>query len=317
LSRLVKAERISAVHCGCCLPEGLLGLALKALHGTPYICYAHGEELEFTLTSRELTWLTRRVLHRAEFVIANSRNTAQILADQWSLPPDRLHVLHPGVDTGRFRPADRDPDLRAWLGWGDRPVVLTVGRLQKRKGHDQMTLALVRVRKVIPDALYAVVGSGEEGPALRDLVEHERLGGAVQFLGELDDERLIQCYQQCDLFALPNRRVGPDIEGFGMVLVEAQSCGKPVVAGASGGTSETMRIPETGLVVPCDGPDELAALVIELLSDRDRLARMGRAGRRWAVERFDWASLCREAAELFRSVPLAPVACPETIPTHP
>src|SRR5205814_10004845 len=108
------------------------------------------------------------------------------------------------------------------------------------------------------------------------------------FLGELDDATLLCCYQQCDLFVLPNRQVGRDIEGFGIVLLEAQACGKPVVAGASGGTAETMRIPETGRVVPCDHPDELAALVTELLADRARLARMGEAARRWTVERLDW-----------------------------
>jgi phosphatidylinositol alpha-1,6-mannosyltransferase len=85
-----------------------------------------------------------------------------------------------------------------------------------------------------------------------------------------------------------------------MVLLEAQACGKPVVAGASGGTAETMRIPETGLVIPCEGPDQLAARVAELLADRQRLERMGRAARPWVVENFDWAALSRQAAELFR-----------------
>lgn len=300
LRRFIKAERVSMIHCGRCLPEGLMALALKYWTGVRYACYVHGEDMTLATTSRELTWLTRRVVNNAEFFIANSRNTERILRENWQVAPERAHVLHPGVDTGWCVPAPRDAQARSRLGWGERPVVLTVGRLQKRKGQDQMILALKTIRQAVPDVLYAVVGDGEEREALKGLVEREGLGGHVQFMGEVGDDRLRECYQQCDLFALPNRQVGQDIEGFGMVLLEAQASGKPVVAGASGGTAETMRIPETGRVVPCDGPDKLAALVVDLLSDRERLARMGAAGRQWVVERFDWEALSRQAACLFQ-----------------
>jgi phosphatidylinositol alpha-1,6-mannosyltransferase len=246
-----------------------------------------------------LSWLVRHVLGGADFAIPNSRNTMRLLQEEWGLPAERVRLLHPGVDTQRFTPADPCPEVRATLGWGDRPVVLTVGRLQKRKGQDQMILGLRAVRAVVPDVLYVIVGDGEERAPLEGLVAREGLERHVQFLGEPDDEKLVQCYQQCDLFVLPNRQVGKDIEGFGMVLLEAQACGKPVVAGDSGGTAETMRIPETGRVVCCDGPDELSALVAELLADPDRRARMGEEGRRWVTEQFDWAVLSRQAARLF------------------
>src|SRR5262249_3774313 len=131
--------------------------------------------------------------------------------------------------------------------------------------------AMETIRNKTPRVLYAIVGAGEEGESLKALVAAKGLDEHVQFLGELGDEALVQCYQQCDLFVLPNRQVGRDIEGFGMVLLEAQACGKPVVAGASGGTAETMRIPDTGRVVACDRPDELAALVCELLAEPKRL----------------------------------------------
>jgi phosphatidylinositol alpha-1,6-mannosyltransferase len=255
--------------------------------------------MTLTTTSRELSWLTHRVIKRSKFFIANCVNTGRILQEEWGIAPDRIHVLHPGVDTTRFVPAARDPGIRDALGWGDRPVVLTVGRLQKRKGQDQMILALRRVREALPDVLYSIVGDGEECQALHDLVAAERLAESVQFLGEVSDDVLIRCYQQCDLFALPNRQVGKDIEGFGMVLLEAQACGRPVLAGASGGTAETMCIPETGRVVSCDGPDKLAAAVSELLSDPHKLDRMGAAGRQWVVDRFDWAALTRQALELY------------------
>jgi phosphatidylinositol alpha-1,6-mannosyltransferase len=310
LGRWVKAERFERLHACKTLPEGMLAWLLGHRHGLPYLCTIHGEELNLATTSRELACLTRRVLRGAEFLIANSRNTEQILRTDWGLPADRIRVLNPGVDARRFVPAARDSRIREQLGWGDRPVVLTVGRLQKRKGHDQMIRALAAVRQRIPDVLYAILGDGEERPLLQALAADLGLTAHVQFLGELGEERLVPCYQQCDLFVLPNRQVGRDIEGFGIVLLEAQACGKPVVAGASGGTAETMQAPQTGRVVPCDGPEELAAVVGDLLADRAGLEAMGTAARQWVATRFDWEVLGREGRRLFGAGDWAPGTAP-------
>jgi phosphatidylinositol alpha-1,6-mannosyltransferase len=298
---LVRAEGVRRVHCGRCLPEGVMALALKCSHRLPYLCYVHGEDVTTAKYSREHTWLVRRVLANADFLIANSRNTGRILREEWGMAPGRVRVLHPGVDTRYFTPAARDPEARARLGWGDRPVLLTVGRLQKRKGQDMMIRALPAVRRVVPDVLYAVLGAGEELANLQALARAEGLTGHVQFLGEISDAQLLTCYRQCDLFVLPNRQEGKDIEGFGMVLLEAQACGKPVVAGDSGGTGETMDIPWTGCVVNCDGPGALAEVVAGLLADRAARERMGQAAREWVVDRFDWAALSRQAGQLFRA----------------
>jgi phosphatidylinositol alpha-1,6-mannosyltransferase len=322
LRELARAEGIGRVHCGKCLPEGFLAWMLKHRSGLPYLCYVHGEELNLAATSRELAWLTRRALRGAEMVIANSCNTERLLERGWGVPAERVRVLNPGVDADYFVPAPRDATRRARLGWGDRPVVLTVGRLQKRKGHDVMIRALAEVRRSLPDVLYAIVGDGEERAALEHLVDAEGVRGHVKFQGELDDAGLRACYQQCDLFVLPNRQVGQDIEGFGMVLVEAQACGRPVIGGASGGTAETMRVAETGFVVPCDTPDQLAAAVKGLLSDAPRRARMGEAGRVWAENQFDWKRLAQQAATIFglpgtpRCGAIAAAPTPRGAPSH-
>lgn len=211
----------------------------------------------------------------------------------------RISLLYPAVDTSRFLPAPRDPLVRKRLGWGDRPVVLTVGRLQKRKGHDVLIAALPEISRTIPSILYAIVGSGEEREALERLAREKGVRDSVQFLDELTDEELIQSYQQCDLFALPNRQIGGDIEGIGIVLLEAQAAGKAVLAGDSGGTSETMRIPETGVVVPCDGPELLAREVAALLGDPSRLESMGRRGREWITATFDLQTRSQQMHDLF------------------
>jgi len=297
--RLVRRHGVERIHCARMLPEGWVAWLMKRLFGVPYTVYVHGEETSYGVLSRELGWMMRRVLAGASRVIANSRNTASILQRHWSVAPGSIHILHPGVDTQRFVPAQPDAQVRRGLGWEDRTVVLTVGRLQKRKGYDQMIRALPELSQAVPAVLYTIVGEGEERPGLEQLAARCGVADRVQFFGEVDEARLIECYQQCDLFVLPNREIDGDIEGFGMVLLEAQACGTPVVAGDSGGTAETMRVPETGCVIDCTAPDELVRTLAAWLPDQGLLAEKGRAARVWVEANFAWPALSRQAAKLF------------------
>ncbi len=142
LNSLVSRVQPDVIHCGKCLPEGLLALAVKRWRGIPFYCYAHGEELTLARTSNELCRLATRVLRQAHQVIANSSFTRQLLLEEWGLEPGKVVVMHPGVDTSRFVPAPIDPDVRQQLGWTGRRVVLTIGALQKRKGQDMLIRAL-------------------------------------------------------------------------------------------------------------------------------------------------------------------------------
>jgi phosphatidylinositol alpha-1,6-mannosyltransferase len=313
LRKLIKRHDIARLHAARGAPEGLLALAVRVRTGIRYCCYAHGEEVNLSnreerprwyrrrvLGSRELASMVYLVLRGAHYVIANSENTRYILTRRWGLPERKVRLLYPGVDTAWFVPAPRDVAVRARLGWSERKVLLTVGRLQKRKGHDVMVRALATVRRRHPDALYSIVGDGDERSHLEQLVDELDLSSHVQFLGEVDEDTLLCCYQQCNLFVLPNREIEGDIEGFGMVLLEAQACGKPVIAGKSGGTMEAMKAPDTGLLVHCHQAEKLAAAVDDLLSDPSRSERMGQAARLWAVE-FGWDRLAARAVDLFRA----------------
>jgi phosphatidylinositol alpha-1,6-mannosyltransferase len=299
LNRVVQQHQPDVIHCGKSLPEGLLAVAIKRWRGTPFYCYAHGEELTLARTSRELAVLTGVVLRAAAKVVANSRHTKKILLDEWRVPEAKIAVMHPGVDTTRFAPATSSADIRCRLGWADRRVILTVGALQKRKGQDMMIRALPAIRARCPDVLYAVIGEGWKHAYLRDLAGRLGVADLVQFRGVPADDELVECYQACDVFALPNRQVGWDFEGFGIALLEAQACGKPVIAGLSGGTSETLEPGRTGELVSCDSPDLLAVTTAAMLEEPARRAAMGRCGRQWVVERFDWDILTRQASALF------------------
>jgi len=299
IRRIVAGVRPDEVHCGKCLPEGLLATLLKMQTGIPFVVYAHGEELMLAATSGELRVLTRYVLRSAATVIANSAHTQHLLTTTWHVPSAKVVIMHPGVDTSRFVPAPCDQEIRGRLGWANRRVILSVGTLQKRKGQDMMIRALPSIRARCPDALYVMVGEGLERSYLDNLVAEHGVEQAIQFRGVPSDDELIECYQQCDLFALPNRQVGWDIEGFGIVFLEAQACGKTVIAGASGGAPETIKRSFTGEVVACETPDHLAAVTADLLDNPERRMLMGQHGRRRVVEHFDWGILTSQACRLF------------------
>lgn len=291
---------VQYVHAGCALPEGYLAWLFKRYRRLPYAVFVHGEELQVFRSSRELTWMANRVFRDANLIIANCRNTANLLAE-WPVTSGRVEVMYPGVDTKKFVPSPPSLEARNELGWGQRPTILTVGRLQRRKGHENLIRALPQVRVRIPNVLYAIIGDGADRSRLEQLVNTLGLSDHVRFYGTIDDDVIRRAYQQCDLFALPNHEVNGDFEGFGIVLLEAQACGKPVIAGASGGTKEAVDSGKTGLIMDCEIHCDLARIISELLLDAQRRDELGRQARQWTTERFDWQCLSKRAQFLFAS----------------
>jgi phosphatidylinositol alpha-1,6-mannosyltransferase len=162
-----------------------------------------------------------------------------------------------------------------------------------------MMKAMPQLLQQHPELLYCIVGDGDERSSLTELVHQLGLTSHVQFRHECSDEELVQCYQQCDLFVLPNREINGDIEGFGMVLLEAQACGKPVIAGNSGGTAETMIPGSTGHLVDCQTEDELIQIISHMLDDPSRREVMGAEAQKWVSGKFDWLPLSEAAEEFF------------------
>lgn len=292
-------KKITSIHAGSLLPDGWIAHKIARKFNIPMTLFMHGEETCYANSSRQLRWMSERILDNVHQVVANSLNTKRILTDAWCISPDKIRVLNPGVDCDHFRPTNKCVKTRESLGWNDYKVILTVGRLQKRKGHDTMIRAMPKLKKSIPTVKYAICGDGEERDALEGLVKDLNLEDSVQFIGGVDDETLKKCYQQCDIFVLANRTIGDDIEGFGMVLIEAQACGRPVIAGDSGGTKETLTEGQTGFIVNCDTEDQLCQKIIYLFNNEDELSSMGQKGRELVTSRFDWNLLSRQADSIF------------------
>lgn len=282
------------------LSEGLVATAVSKLTGVPFISFVHGEDVECATTSRELVAITRPVLRNACALIANSNFTRNRLIESWNVSPDKVQLMNPGVDCSRFHPSDTPRRLDSWKR---KTVILTVGRLQPRKGHDTVIQAIPLLIAAIPNLHYAIVGSGGNRERLAQLAHSLGVADRVEFLGEVDEDQLVKLFQDCDVFVMANRTIGKDVEGFGIVFLEAQACGKPVVAGASGGTADTLDDGVTGFLVNCqDGPDQLIRTIANRLAKREERQAMGEAARSFVLNHFDWTVLASEAGEFFQSM---------------
>ncbi|MFS1702786.1 glycosyltransferase family 4 protein [Alteromonas sp. AMM-1] len=303
LRRLIKTHHIDMIHCGRVLPEGLMAFFLNKTMGIPYVCYVHGEDLEASALSRELNSLTKMVMRSASKIICNSHNSAAIVERVDSSVMSRVVVMHPGADTNKFVPAAQtDTEFLSAMGWQDKQLILTVGRLQARKGQDKMIEAMPDILKVCPQAHYVIIGHGECESLLRATVERLGLQEHVDILTQCDDTTMIKCYQHCEVFILPNRTEGQDIEGFGMVLVEAQACAKPVIAGNSGGTKETLIPGQTGEIVDATDLNNLSNTVVKFLQSPTLAKAYGLAGRKHAVSQFDWENAAKRATSVFSDI---------------
>ncbi len=303
--RALGAGRI--VHCARSLPEGAAACLARLRGGPPYTVWTHGEDLGMALTSKELTLIVRLVYRCAAAAFANSRNTARLL-QTFSVPDDRVHVVYPGVDASRFHPGVDGRAVRAALASPDELVVLSVGRLQRRKGHDVAIEAIAQVSRIRP-VRYVIIGTGEELPRLQAIAQAAGVADSVTFVGEVSAEDLPAYYAASDIFLLPNREVGRDFEGFGIVFLEAAASGKAAIGGASGGVPEAIEDGRTGLLV--DGTDaaSVAAAIEQLAAAPRRRQQLGEAGRLRVIEQFAWdhaAARVREVHDqIARAVPLA------------
>jgi phosphatidylinositol alpha-1,6-mannosyltransferase len=286
--RALSGKTATLVHCARVLPEGLSAFLGAIRGGARYLCWAHGEELAYISTSLELRTLTRLVFSSAAAVIANSENTAR-LVERSGVPREKITVVYPGVDAERFAPATVESVLRTRLAPKGGLLLLSVGRLQRRKGHDLAIRAVQMLRDEGLGIRYVIAGDGEEKAALQKLAGELGLSDVVLFAGRVPDDELPAYYAACDIFLMPNREEPSDFEGFGIVFLEAAASGKPVIAGRSGGAADAVLEGVTGLLVSGTDAGELAQTIRRLAASMSLRAELGTAGRCRVLERFTWA----------------------------
>ncbi|MBO0680528.1 glycosyltransferase family 4 protein [Mycolicibacterium sp. S2-37] len=296
---LIADRDIATVWFGAAAPLALLSPLARRAGAGRVLASTHGHEVGWSMLPVARTAL-RRIGDDTDVVTYVSRYTRRRFAGAFG-PRAALEHLPPGVDTDRFAP---DPgareELRKRYALGERPVVVCVSRLVPRKGQDVLIRALPEIRRQVPDAALVIVGGGPHRAALQRLADGHDVAEHVRFTGGVPGDELPAHHAMADVFAMPcrTRGAGLDVEGLGIVYLEASATGVPVVAGRSGGAPETVRDGATGVVV--DGTDvaAVAAEVGGLLRDRDRATAMGAEGRRWAVDNWQWPTRAARLSEL-------------------
>jgi phosphatidylinositol alpha-1,6-mannosyltransferase len=303
--KLVKRNPDIVLHCGH-VNAAIAARKLKKRYGTPYLLWTHALEIMDE-------WLRSSILPAmldADLVITNSEFTRAFVASA-GVPQSRIVKICPGADPTHFRPGLDCRELAQRLGVAGRPTLLTVSRIVKAnryKGHDVVLRALSEVVRAVPDVAYVIAGDGDDLNYLKRLAVDYGVQKNVIFAGRVSDAELPVLYNACDAFIMCSRedrtRRGILAEGFGIALLEASACGKPVIAGRSGGIPDAVQDGLTGLLVDPLDSAEAAAAIVRLLKEPDLAKRLGETGRRWVENEMNWTRAADEfqrALEAFQS----------------
>lgn len=268
VTRLVRRDKIDVLCIGELNSGSWIGLFAQRWLGCRMINYIHGEEITTQTNYRFYGRNRERYLAHADAVVAVSGFTKQALQDLMGVDPAKIALIQNGVDAERFTPGPPPQYLMERYGLAGKRVLMTVGRLVERKGIDRTIEAMPEIVAAVPDAHYLIVGEGEYRTHLERLVADQGMSEHVTFAGRVPEEELVDHYRFCDLFLMPNRELSDhDTEGFGLVFLEANACGKAVVGGRAGGAVEAVQEGRNGLLVNGDKPPEIAVAVIRLLTD--------------------------------------------------
>lgn len=294
----VLKERPAVFHAGQPLETGWIAWFWSRICRKPYILHCFGDDIPYYWSSRWVGWIMRFLARQADRITVISRYSAEKLR-ALGLPDERISIVYPAVEWFAMNTtAEYDPAV----AHNGRRMILTVGRLVERKGHDRVIATLPRILTRVPDAEYVIVGSGPDEARLRRLVQECGLGECVRFVGSVPHEATRRYYERAEVFVHPNRQLASgEVEGFGMVFLEAGACGVPVVGGNSGGTPDAVCNGVTGFLVDPNNIDEIADRIIALLVDTDLRNRMGEAGKQWAAQ-FSWDRAAKQIWNLSCSI---------------
>ncbi|MFI6843447.1 glycosyltransferase family 4 protein [Kitasatospora sp. NBC_00085] len=299
-AEILRAEKCDSVWFGAAAPLGLMAPALRRAGAGRLLGMTHGHEAAWAQLPAARQLLRRIGAGTDTMTYLGEYTRSRIAGAVGPEAAARMVQLPPGVDEQTFHPESGGAELRRRLGLADRPVVVCVSRLVPRKGQDTLIEAMPQILADVPDAVLLIVGDGPYRADLEKLADARGVRASVRFTGSVPWEELPAHYGAGDVFAMPcrTRRGGLDVEGLGIVYLEASATGLPVVAGDSGGAPDAVLEGETGYVVPGGSPAAAAERIVRLLNDEELRRRLGEAGRRWVDRSWRWDLLAGRLTSL-------------------
>ncbi|MFM2175355.1 MAG: hypothetical protein RLZZ527_431 [Actinomycetota bacterium] len=286
LRHLIRRDGIERIWFGAAAPLGIAARWLRIGKVKRIVALTHGHEVWWSKIP-PFSWLLREAVANIDVLTYLGEFTKRALLRV--APESKLVRIAPGIDIDNFAPRDAT-ELRRELGVGERPTIVSVGRLVHRKGQDRLISALPEIKRAIPDVALVFVGEGPYRSELESLVKKFNLVNDVLFLGRIPYRELARYISIGDIFAMPSRSrlFGLEVEGLGIVYLEASATGLPVLGGASGGAPDALIDGKTGYVVDGNSLEAIAERAITLLQDPNLRQEFGANGRAWVLADWRW-----------------------------
>ncbi len=286
--KIMKQYQATTIWFGAAAPLALLAKQLRKAGATNIVALTHGHEVwwaKIPFFRMAITKISRDVDSLTYLGDFTKEAMLPVIADK-----SKLVKIAPGIDIDHFAPSAVDVNLIEKHKLQNRRVIVCVGRLVHRKGQDKLIEAMPLVLKQFPDAALLLVGQGPIKSMLDKLIRHHGIEHNVIFTGRIKFDDLPKYIQLGELFAMPSRDrfFGLEVEGLGIVYLEASACGVPVIVGKSGGAPDAVLENQTGLIVDGTSKEEISAAICKLLADKDLAAQMGRRGREWVDQNWRW-----------------------------
>ncbi|MGQ9604175.1 MAG: glycosyltransferase family 4 protein [bacterium] len=294
LVKLTGGGKKTIIYCATSYPCGFICRMLKVFRVVRVGIGIHAHEVVYG--DHNLRQKVKKALRRLQVwafinsgdrVFAVSRFTAD-MAIAAAVKPEKIAIIYNGIDLGEIDQVKTDDDLLARLNVGGKKIILSVGRLEWRKGFDMVIRAMPEVLKSVPDAIYLIVGDGKIREDLEKLSSEVKVAENVIFAGSLSRNHVLGLIKSCDVLVMPSRQEKTSVEGFGIVFLEAGACGKPVIGGRSGGIADAVEEGVTGLLVDPVNPKEIAESIKRILLDKKFADRLGANGRERVSRDFTW-----------------------------
>lgn len=298
--RIVRKEKPTMLHAGQVLPVGTAAFIVSRLTGIPYVVYAFGLDITGSVSKRK-SWIRNHVLRSAFRVITISGFTKSKVQEA-GVVPERILMLPPGCSIlPHTQDAERAKQFRARHMLTGKTVFLTVCRLVHRKGVDLMIEAFARVAKLNDDVACMIVGDGPERAALEELARKHGIQDRVIFLGQINDADLPTVFTACDVFVMaPREESNSDVEGFGIVYLEANAFAKPVIGTRTGGVPDAVHDADNGLLIPQNDVTALSGAMERLYRDAGLRATLGARGQERVFSEAQWSKRVQVLRHLFR-----------------
>lgn len=293
---IIKKENVQNILVGNILPLGYIAYLVKMKYKIPYLIFTHG--MDIAMLRGRKRFFAKQIFQNTNGVFSNTHFTKHIV-EGYGYPHEQITTVYPCPDTIPHAPPNEIVRLKKLYNLYNKKILLTVGRLVERKGHDVVIRSLPKILQKFSDTLFVIVGEGEYRQNLEQLVKDLQLEDHVLFTGNLSRIELSTMYELCDIFVMPARQLYDyDVEGFGTVYLEANYFGKPVIGGKSGGVSEAVLDGKTGLLIDPQNSNDFVMAVFTLLENPDFAHRLGYQGMDRVHSQFHW----NRQAEKIKSV---------------